>query len=216
MDADEAKDLADAFQRDAPSPNATGCPEPERIWAAVFGELPFGELRAITDHSIRCTACSEALRVARDLKASSAPATEASLTKRPAQTRWLIGLALAAGVASLVLVRTTQQRVGDGADLERGATTSGIQSALPKTAQPKAGLVLRWSPLPHVARYSVTLATDDLRVLFQKSGVETAELAVPPTALTGLAPGAHLVWRVEATLEDGRSVESPAFPLDLD
>jgi hypothetical protein len=216
MDADEAKDLADAFQRHAPSGSATGCPDPGRIWAAVSGELPFAELRALTDHSLRCADCTEALRVAQDLRASPSLAAKPSLASRRARSRWLIGIALAAGLAALVLVRTTQQRAGLETDLERGVPSDRIRSALAKTAQPRASLVLRWWPFPHAARYSVTLATDDLRVLFQKSGVEKSELAVPAAALTGLAPRARLVWRVEATLENGRSVDSPAFTLELD
>src|SRR5277367_507490 len=73
MGPDQAEDLAVVFQRTAPRGHDLGCLPPERIWEAVFGELPFAELRAITDHTIRCGDCGDALRLARDLRAASAP-----------------------------------------------------------------------------------------------------------------------------------------------
>lgn len=103
-----------------------------------------------------------------------------------------------------------------GPDIVRGAAEPALKSTLGDARQPRASLVLRWVPYAHALRYDVTLATPELRVLFHRSGVELAELAVPAPALEGLPSGARLVWRVEATLEDGRSVESPALTLELD
>ena len=216
MDADESEDLAALFRRTAPRGHDVGCAAPEKIWAAGSGDLPFAELRALTDHSIGCGDCGEALRVARDLRAASVPLEKVTVPRWSRRSRWLVSVALAAGVAGLVAVSTNLRRNGTEPELERGVAAPEIRSALAGARQPRASLVLRWWAYPRATRYNVTLATVDLRVLFQKSGLETPEVAVPPSALAGLSPGARLVWRVEATLLDGRSIESPAFTVDLD
>jgi hypothetical protein len=216
MDADQAEDLAGLFQRTAPRGHDVGCVAPERIWDAVFGELPFAELRAISDHSVHCGDCSEALRLARDLRAASAPQKRAPARRSFPGPRWLVGVALAAGVAGLVAVGTNLRRNAIEPDLERGVAAPQIRSALANGRQPRTSLVLRWWAYPGATRYNVTLATVDLRVLFQQSGLEATEVAVPPATLAGVAPGARLVWRVEASLRDGRTIDSPAFTVDLE
>jgi hypothetical protein len=214
MNTERGEELAALFQRTAPHGAGANCPEPERIWAAASGELSLEEVGAVVDHSAQCADCSEALRLARDLTLAAGPS--ASHRKRwSPQPKWLIGLALAAGLAGLVVVSAKQDRL-PGPLAERGVEELSIRSALPEARQSRAALVLRWVPYPHARRYNITLATTDLRVLLERAGVESTELAIPPAILATLSPGARLFWRVEATLDDGRSVESPAFPLELD
>jgi hypothetical protein len=216
MDTSESGDLAALFQRTPPRGPALDCAAPEKIWAAVSGELSFAELRALTDHSVRCGACGDALRLARDLRASGVPVEKAVVPRWSPRSKWLVGVALAAGMAGVLAVSTNLRRTGTEPEVERGVAAPQIRSALSGTRQSRVSLVLRWWPYPQATRYNVTLATSDLRVLFQKAGLETPEVAVPPSALAGLSPEAPLVWRVEAVLLDGRSIESPAFLLTLD
>jgi hypothetical protein len=216
MDAEKTEDLAERFQRTAPRGHDLGCVAPERIWDAVFGELPFAELRAITDHSVRCGDCSDALRLARELKLASAPQERAPARHSFRSSRWLIGVALAASVAGLVVVGTNQRRNAPEPELERGVAAPQIRSALASARQSRTNLLLRWQAYPGATRYNVTLATADLQVLFQKSGLDATEVPVPAAATAGVAPGTRLVWRVEASLVDGRTVESPAFSVDVD
>src|SRR5277367_4960 len=120
MGPDQAEDLAVVFQRTAPRGHDLGCLPPERIWEAVFGELPFAELRAITDHTIRCGDCGDALRLARDLRAASAPEKREPARRSFPGPRWLVGVALAAGVAGLAVVGINQRRSASEPELERG------------------------------------------------------------------------------------------------
>ena len=216
MEPEKTEDLAAIFQRSAPRGHDVGCVPPERIWDAVFGELPFAELRAITDHSIRCGDCGDALRLARDLRAASNPQKSELARRSFPGPRWLVGIALAAGVAGLAVVRINQQRSASEPELERGVAAPQIRSALASGRQPRTSLVLRWWAYPGAARYNVTVATADLRVMFLKSGLEGTAVAVPPATLAGLPPGARLVWQVQASLVDGRTIDSPAFTVDLD
>lgn len=216
MGTERGEELAALFQRTAPRGQGVNCPEPERLWAAISGELSVEELRGVVDHSAQCGECSEALRVARELKLATAPADTTSLKRWSPNPKWLVGLALAAGVAGLVVVNAKQNQTLPGAVAERGGEEPSVHSALPQAPQSRKALVLRWVPYPHARRYNVTLATTDLHVLLERAGVESTELAIPAETLSTVSPGTRLVWRVEAMLENGRTVESAAFPLELD
>ena len=216
MAADTRPDLASLFQGTAPLARGIGCPEPDQIWAGTSGELSFEELRALVDHSAHCGDCGEALRVACEVRSTIAPAGVTRLQRFHPKTPWLAGLALAAGLAGLWIWMPHLGRSTTDTVLERSSRGPLLQSALPDARQPRTALVLRWVPYPHAVRYEVTLTTLDLRVLFQQSGVTQSEVSIPPSVLAQVAPGTPLVWHVEASLEDGRSVESPAFTLELE
>jgi hypothetical protein len=198
------KDLGAALTGKLES-SAFGCAPHERIWAAALGELPEAEVSALLEHSTSCGACAAAWRVAGEmsLEAKALPVQR----RRP---RWAAAGAIAAAAAILLLVF----RPKPVEPTYRGETAARIQSLLASEAQPRAGLVLRWSG-PAGARYSVTLATKDLRQLFRASGLKAPEAPVPEGAFKEIAPGAELIWRVEALLPDGSRTESDAFSLKL-
>jgi hypothetical protein len=186
-----------------------GCPPSERIWAAALGELSSDEAMALLDHSGSCGACAAAFRLARELAAEAAPAPAVVPIGR---TRWAAlagGLAIAASLAVVVLLRTRPVE-----PIWRGDAGVAVRSLLSDEPQPRAALILRWSGPPG-ARYGVTLTTNDLRKLFRASGLERSEVRVPPSALEGVGPGAELIWQVEVTLPDGARSASPAFLLRL-
>lgn len=182
-----------------------GCPPPERIWAAALGELPEGEVAALLAHSTACGACAAAWQVAGEMSLEAKPLPAAR--RRP---RWAAAGAIAAAVLLFVFVRPKTVE-----PVYRGETAPQIRSLLTGDAQPRSALVLRWSG-PAGARYSVTLATKDLRQLFRASGLTQTEAPVPETAFKDVARGTELIWRVEASLPGGNRTESPAFSLKLD
>jgi hypothetical protein len=186
------------------------CPPSERIWAAALGELPTADAMALLDHSGSCGACAAAFRLARELAAEAAPAA-AVVPLLPRRTRWaaVAGLAVAASLAVVVVLRARPVE-----PVYRGEAGAVVRSLLPDEPQPRAALILRWEGPPG-ARYGVTLTSKDLRKLFRASGLERPEVRVPPSALTGVEPGAELIWQVEATLADGTRSASPAFLLRL-
>jgi hypothetical protein len=189
------------------------CPPSERIWAAALGELPSAEAMALLDHSGSCGACAAAFRLARELAAEAAPAPAVvpigSGWLRRARWTAVGGLAVAASLAVVVFLRARPVE-----PTYRGDTLAVVRSLVPDEPQPRAALILRWAG-PEGARYGVTLTTKDLRKLFRASGLERPEVRVPPSALTGVEPGAELIWQVEATLADGTRSASPAFLLRL-
>ena len=181
-----------------------GCAPPERIWAAAMGELPRSEASALLDHSAACGSCAAAWRLAGELSLEARP-----LPLQRRRPRWAAAAAIAASILLLVFFRAKPVE-----PTYRGGNTTQIQSLLTSDAQPRTALVLRWSG-PAGARYSVTLATKDLRQLFRAGGLARAEAPVPEAAFKDLPPRTELIWRVEALLPDGSRVESEAFSLNL-
>jgi hypothetical protein len=57
----------------------------------------------------------------------------------------------------------------------------------------------------------VRVTTEDLRLITSVSDLGVPELVVDPSLLSSLAPGARLLWQVEATPPGGGSVSSQTF-----
>ena len=68
-----------------------------------------------------------------------------------------------------------------------------------------------WSAGPPGTRYSLWVATLELRELYAKPRLEVPEQVVPSSALEAVPAGAEIFWRVEAQLPDGSLLASPAF-----
>lgn len=190
------------------------CPSPDELWAVTRGELDQGSLRTIVLHSSRCARCGSALRIAREMGEQLAPAAAFNVVPFR-RVRLGVSIGLAAAIAATVIIVPYLRPVDSGIH-ERGGAPEGIRSLVPSAPRSRSGLVLEWSPYPAAVRYQVSLAAPDLRVVFQKTGVSGTRVEVPEAALASVPRGGRLVWNVEATLPDGRTVQSPAFDLVLE
>ncbi|MGO8970777.1 MAG: hypothetical protein ACLQDQ_14555 [Myxococcaceae bacterium] len=223
MGALNAEQLAEEFRTTDPRELRTDCPPSAQVWAAVAGELEPDGVHRLVAHTARCVDCSVAWRVALEVNRdgeSQAPA----LPFRPRRPHLLLlpgalGL-LAAGVAAAVLVQGVSRQpkalksVVVEANSERGAKRP-LGSLTAAGAQSKGAVVLRWSPYPPAQRYSVTVMSSSLQVLYQAFGLTSPELRIPPEALAAQPSGARLLWTVQAILADGRGVDSDVFTLDV-
>ncbi|MFP5286809.1 MAG: zf-HC2 domain-containing protein, partial [Thermoanaerobaculia bacterium] len=73
MKDDDLSGLRAAFTTPDPtSQDCASCPEPDRIWEAVRGELPPEEVRDIVDHVAVCASCAEDWRIAVEFEKESA------------------------------------------------------------------------------------------------------------------------------------------------
>ena len=140
-----------------------------------------------------------------------APDSGAVIALRP--RRWRVLAAGLAAAAALAVVPTLLHR-GPPDEL-RGAAASAIRAALPAGRLPRAQFVLRWTPLAN-ARYDVTVATRDLRVLHSAHALETPEVHVPQAALAGLQAGEPVIFLVVAVLPDGSRVTSGALRAEVE
>jgi hypothetical protein len=207
--------LADAFQA-IEDPSDAGVPEDlrERIWLAVSGVLPPEERRALVERMATDPACAEAWRVAHELwRASQGRASDAADSMGPRPRRWTSAWL---GAAAVLLVGTTiglitlrDQRAGDEF---RSSPGYAVESRLPDDATlPREAFLLRWAPGPDGSRYQVRVTTDDLTVLATAADLGVPEFLVAAPLLSGLPPGATVLWQVDAYLPDGERVTSRTF-----
>ncbi len=168
-----------------PAPAPETCPAPERIWAAVHGELTPDEVEQIVEHTVVCSSCAEDWRLARALQApepvvSTAPAPGAVVRYGPWQRVRTFALAAAAALAVAVVgVQLYQaQQPDQGTAGYREGQQDAIQSRITDGASlPRDRFVLRWSaPSAAGATYDVEVSTEDLRVIASAKDLRTPEL----------------------------------------
>jgi len=193
-----------------------GCPEPERLWDAVAGQLPVEQVREVVDHTASCPSCAEAWRLAHQL--SRGAHEERQGVERPvfaARVSWRWAVAAAAtvvlGVMGVQLWRTGP--VGDPPAGYRDPGGETIRSLLlDGEALPRERFLLRWTAdTGAVPRFDVRVATEDLQVIDLARGLEDPEYVVPEDALEQVSAGDRILWQVEAVMEDGSSAVSPTF-----
>lgn len=206
---DEA--LRDAFQSLAgSSAGACSAEDLERVWLAVTGQLDAGQRRMLVERMATDRALAEAWRVAAELWRLSQDGAVA--TPRPAalpRRMWSLAAAaavlLAAGGSWLVM----RDRAGDVLREQPGVTITSLLGNDPTVAREM--FRLRWTPAPAGSRYDVRVTTEDLRVIATASDLNAAEFMLESGQLAGLAPGARVLWQVDAVLPGGARVSSPTF-----
>ncbi len=217
----DAEQLADRFRKTDPRDVRDDCPAATQLWAAVTGGLAAEEVRRVVDHTARCIDCSIAWRVALDVNRETPDAPGAALLplhRRRARSLLLPGglTLLAAGLAAALFFQgpwAHPYRSG-ALELERGIKRP-LDSLTAPGPQPKDAVVLRWTPYPGAERYSVTVMSSSLEVLYRKFGVTTSELRIPPEALSTQPSGGRALWSVQAILPGGRTVDSEVFTVDF-
>lgn len=115
-----------------------------------------------------------------------------------------------------------QSVIGSGTSLPRENAwlrwtgPTGAAGASP-SARPVNGLQPQDGRHAAVAmRYDLTVTTADLDVLVFVTGLEHPEYRIPPDRLSGLAPGARVLWRVVARAPGGGTTASPTFEFSLE
>src|SRR5262249_3483190 len=160
------------FRASLPLTDGGACPEPAELWDAAAGALPFARSRAVVAHASGCAQCSEALRIARDVRAEApADVSEPVAIFRRRELPVLAGLGLAAAVGAFLVLRPPPP---DSATVERGMSSAGASEALRALSpdhQRADAVVLRWAAYPGAGSYNVTVLTPELQVVHRAVGV---------------------------------------------
>lgn len=221
---DAPEEMARRFRSAIPVTDGASCPPAEDFWAAAAGELPFERVSALVDHGAGCVRCAEAWSILADVRRAAsgsaadpaATAPQSPVGRPPApRRRWarpLASLGLSAGVAAGLWLALRPAPPG-APPVERGTAAPAVRATSP-AVQPATGAVLRWSEVPGARSYNVTVLTQDLVVVHQALGLSTSELSLPE-GIARRASGGGLLWNVDAVLEDGRTVASPTFEVQL-
>ncbi|HEY6361898.1 MAG TPA: hypothetical protein VIX63_12375 [Vicinamibacterales bacterium] len=203
--------LREAFQalgdtsREEPSAE-----ELDRIWRAVSGDLPPAERRELVDRMAADPALADAWRVAHELRRAASLETRAETRAVPFWTpSWMAAAAvLLIGIAIGVVFQLSPSP----GDTFRDADTYAIESLVqPETTLPRDAFRLRWTPGPQDSRYQVRVTTEDLRVLATIADLTEPEVVLESAVLSSVAPGARVLWQVDATLPGGENVSSETF-----
>ena len=152
---------------------STGCPSPDRIFAAVCGELEPKASEAILAHAALCDACSAELLLARSFAAPApAQADGASASSEAADVAWIVG------------------------ELARRRETSEVTSASPM-GEPLARVLPMRSRSPRqrtgtwlAAAASVLLASGALYVATRTAAPPT----LPPPPATDVLRSGEISW----------------------
>lgn len=202
MRDDEVMKLRQAFAAPVPAAwNTEGCPEPDRIWSAVRGELPPDEIREILDHVALCASCAEDWRIAMTFE-------DEARKREPAPVRfhryrpWVAAAAaaLVLTVGGRLILRPTPGYRGDKPTIE-AAIPSG--ETLPREA-----CILTWRPVEGAESYNLQVTTEELEPVADRNGLTSPSYRIPVEALAKIPSGAMLHWKVTAVYPDGEKHSS--------
>jgi hypothetical protein len=217
-DRDPDDDLRRAFGALGERARAAGdCPAPERIWDAAAGVAPQAEVHAIVEHTARCAACAEDWRLARGIEQAAgeeagpreSPGVRERERIRPRAALPIAASVILAAATAVYVARRAGEPSGSG---YRTAPTDAIRSLLEQDrVLPRDRCQLRWSAAPEGSRYDVIVTTRKLDPVLESRDLAAPELGIPESVLDTGPGGGDLLWRVEATLPDGRRMVSATF-----
>ncbi len=215
MKDDEISRLRVAFTTPVPTAwNSGSCPDPDRIWEAVRGELPPEEIREIVDHVAVCASCAEDWRIAMEFE-KQAQQKEAEVYPFPPRRfqPWI-----AAAAAALVLTvggEYVRQRQNPVETAEYRGEKTEIRS-LAGEARARQAFALSWTPVEGAESYDLLVTTAELDTVADPKDLTSTQYQVPASALADLPAAAQLHWRVTAVFPDGERKQSPTFTTALE
>ncbi len=230
--------LREAFAALAREPRSRkDCPAPERLWAAIRGELEVSERHELIDHTTTCPSCAETWRMAILMGAHPPPRWRVHLDgfqdklaeawewlRQPVARPVLVGGwqmfqwdrgALASMAGALVLVAVVLFQTADGPqyrEVYRGGIVAQTGANVPLA---RGDFRLRWLGPNDALLYDLKVMTASLESVVMIEGLENSEYLLSERDLEGLAAGEYLFWIVEATLPTGERITSPTFATQL-
>lgn len=186
----------------------------DRIWLAVRGELSPAEIETLADEASRSPATAAAWRLAVELSRELDEENAGSVVRmeRRPTLRWAVGLAVAAVVVIGVALPIYRSLAPAQAPTFRTPVRLEIASEVSTDrALPRDAFELRWTSAGEGSLYDIVLTDSGLVILDQASFLEEPTYTVSSAALSGLAPGDEVWWKVDATRPDGSLISSPTF-----
>lgn len=215
MKDDDLSGLRAAFTTPDPtSQSLAGCPEPDRIWEAVRGELPPEEIRDIVDHVAVCASCAEDWRIAVEFEKESARRENTAVVRPFPARRFQPWIAAAAAAVVLTVGGVYVRQITRPVPAEYRGEETEIRS-LAGEARPRQGFLLSWTPVEGAESYDLLVTTAELATVADPKGLTAAQYHVPASVLADLPAGAQLHWRVTAVFPDGGRRQSPTFTTAL-
>jgi len=211
--------LRTAFQSiDKNSHDPEACPGSTEIWDAQKGDLGPEKTHEIIDHTASCSECSEAWRIAAEMAAPEATASEKSTSAKVVRLRWLTPASAFAVAAVLILALGVQfKKPAPSATPDipfRDSTAEmDVRSVLPASGTlSRSNFALRWEhSYNQEVTFDIQVQTDDLKSVTQAMRLSEPRFVVPEALLAPYPSGTRLLWQVIVRV-DGEQVKwSPTF-----
>ena len=221
MDPDETTRLREAFASLSGGKTDGKTADAGRIFDAVHGEMSVEERRAIVEELAVDADAAEAWRLARELAPEPVPAdVPARVLSDPGAPRQDAWKWLSIAAAMVLAVGLGWRLIGPGGSTTvpgyRGGEQRAIASALPQGAPlSRARPTLQWTALEG-ARYRVRVLTPELAVLVESGELTTPAYTLSEDVLKRVAPGAVILWQVEARTAENAVIASPTFSVALE
>jgi hypothetical protein len=185
----------------------------ERIFDALHGDLSPEERHAVIEQLVTNPAAAAAWRLAREMgpDAAHAGAPDRAPEERRQSAHWKWLSVAAAAVMATGLGWQLMQWRGADVPVYRSVESRSIASALePGADLSRARPTLRWTGIDG-ARYRVRVLTADLQALDESPETSALEYTLNQETLPRIAPGAQILWQVEARIPGEVVITSPTF-----
>lgn len=205
------------------------CHDPERIRAAVQGDLPVGERHEIVDHIATCPACAETWRVAHAVFGGPAPVPFVDRLRPWLQSPRVYQLGLAGAAVLILVLAVPGVRLPDflgvpGPPMAPSGAVAQFRGEITTTITADQALLredcrLSWS-IDTDAEVQGVLYTlwidigDELSKTVR--GLEKPEYVIGENDLEDVASGEFLSWSVEAIVPGGERILSDTFETRLE
>jgi hypothetical protein len=207
-----------AWLEAAPVPAGEACLDAGWIWDALSGTRSPADIETGLAHVAQCAACAEAWRLAHELMVETGQVVP-SRPAAPAWQSWRVWLPAAAAVVLLVGGTVVDRGwlgrgpAGPEADVVRGGAPTLSSTMAEPAACARAACRVTWTDAGAGARYTIRVTSGTLEPVAYASGLATPAYDLPAAKLQTLAPGAEVLWQVDAVLPDGQRLASSTFPL---
>lgn len=189
------------------------CPRCQSLWleyqafmkADVTNASHIDKARRALEGRIRARATASG---ARDV----APRTSRMRTRTPWPV-WLRPAIVTAVAALLTVVAVSIWRGGPETTVLRGGSAAVWSLQEPQVSS--SAIVFEWKAVPDADSYDVEIFDDALNQVLHSAAVATTTITVDRSALSGVAAGAMLTWRVRALRDGDEIATSPPASVQL-
>jgi len=120
----------------------------------------------------------------------------------------IIAAAAAVLVAAVLIIYTSTQNRSEQIPLERDAGSEIFRTIDPEGEISQLPILFRWSPVQGAREYTIEVLDTGLEVIYRKEGIQVASFALPDKICSQLKVPRTYFWKVIATLDREKSIES--------
>lgn len=119
-----------------------------------------------------------------------------------------IAAAAAVLIAVVLTINVTTHNRPEQIPLEREVGSETFRAIEPEGAIDYVPILFRWSPVKAARKYAIEVLDNGLEIIYKKEGILVPSFALPDKIYTQLQVSRTYFWKVIATLDSEKSIES--------